>query len=98
MLSNTQNADFELNVILQEEGLSDGSKIFVAYCDDLDIASQGETPDEAQANFVEAVDLWLGTASQTEIEAKLFVVRRRKPIILKRIPVHYGQTAGVIGQ
>lgn len=91
MLSNTQSTDFELNVILQEEGLSDGSKVFVAYCDDLDIASQGETPDEAQANFVEAVDLWLDTASKMEIEAKLSVVRRRKPIILKRIPVQFSE-------
>ena len=48
-----------INITINEENLSDGSIIFVAYCPRLEIASQGKTIDEALANIKEAVELYL---------------------------------------
>ena len=44
---------------------------FVALCAALDIASQGSTRDEARKNLLEAVEGFLETASQKEIESRL---------------------------
>ena len=44
---------------------------FVALCNELDIASQGDTIEEARANLTEAVELFFETASPTEIEQRL---------------------------
>jgi predicted RNase H-like HicB family nuclease len=44
---------------------------FVALCNELDIASEGETVEEARANLTEAVELFFETASPTEIEQRL---------------------------
>lgn len=44
---------------------------FVALCPELDVASQGETVEEAKANLREAVELFLETASASEIESRL---------------------------
>lgn len=41
---------------------------YVALCPELDIASQGETIEEARDNLVEAVELFFETASPSEIE------------------------------
>lgn len=40
---------------------------FVALCPDLDIASQGDTIEEARQNLQEAVELFLETADPSEI-------------------------------
>lgn len=48
-------------VIYQEDGG------FVALCPELDVASQGDTLDEARANLREAVELFLECASPAEI-------------------------------
>jgi len=40
----------------------------VAFCPELDIASQGETVEKASAMLSEAVTLFLETASASEIE------------------------------
>lgn len=34
-------------------------KFFVAHCQDLDVTSQGETVEEAQANIKEAIELYI---------------------------------------
>jgi len=52
--------------IVQKEG--DG---FVAICTELDVVSQGDTVEEARANLKEAVELFLETASDEEIEDRL---------------------------
>ncbi len=52
--------------VVEREG--DG---FVALCPEFDIASQGDTVEQATANLREAVELFLETASPEEI------VRRR---------------------
>ncbi|MEV6342315.1 type II toxin-antitoxin system HicB family antitoxin [Actinoplanes sp. NPDC051851] len=46
---------------------------YVARCLELDVASQGESLDEAMTNLREAVELYLGEAAQPQIEATPFV-------------------------
>ena len=56
----------QLTAIIEREG--DG---YVSLCPELDIASQGETVDEARSNLKEALELFFETASATEIEPRL---------------------------
>ena len=58
--------EYDLTTMITREG--DG---FVSLCPELDVASQGDTPDEAQANLVEALELFLECATQGEIERRL---------------------------
>jgi predicted RNase H-like HicB family nuclease len=44
---------------------------FVAICPDLDIASQGDSVEEASSNLREAVELFMETAEAAEIETRL---------------------------
>ena len=44
---------------------------FVALCPELDIASQGKTVEEARKNLAEAIELFLETASPSEIEGRM---------------------------
>jgi len=44
---------------------------WVALCPELDIASQGDTLEGARANLVEAVELFLETASPAEVGSRL---------------------------
>jgi predicted RNase H-like HicB family nuclease len=44
---------------------------YVAFTPDLDIASQGETPEIALANLKEAVSLFLECASSEEVAGRL---------------------------
>ena len=55
----------ELTAIIESEG--DG---YVALCPEVDVASQGETATEARANLQEALELFIETASETEIEQR----------------------------
>ena len=50
-----------LTALVQREG--DG---WAALCPELDVASQGDTIEEARANLQEAVELFLETASKAE--------------------------------
>jgi len=54
-----------LTAVLEREG--DG---YVALCPEIDVASQGDTLDAARANLREAVELFLDTASSTEITGR----------------------------
>ncbi len=45
--------------------------LYVSVCPELDIASQGETVEEARRNLLEAVELFLDVASEKEIERRL---------------------------
>jgi predicted RNase H-like HicB family nuclease len=47
---------------------SDG---YVSLCPELDIASQGDTIEEARKNLVEAVELFFEAASPSEIQQRL---------------------------
>ena len=44
---------------------------YVATCPELDVASQGNSVSEARTNLREAIELFLETASVTEIEQRL---------------------------
>lgn len=44
---------------------------YVALCPELDIASQGQTVEEARDNLVEALQLFLESASASEIESRM---------------------------
>ena len=45
--------------------------MYVALCPELDIASQGETVEEARNNLKEAIELFFETASSQEIRERL---------------------------
>ncbi len=44
---------------------------YVALCPELDIASQGQSVEEARTNLIEAIELFFETASANEIESRL---------------------------
>ena len=56
----------QLTCVLERDG--DG---FVSLCPELDIASQGDTIEQARANLIEAVELFFETADKTEITQRL---------------------------
>jgi predicted RNase H-like HicB family nuclease len=56
----------QLTAIIEREGSG-----FVALCAELDIASQGETVEEARRNLLEAVELFFETADPSEVESRL---------------------------
>ncbi len=60
-----------LTVAIEKEQLSTGEEIYVALCLELDIASQGPSIETAKANLREAVELFLETASPSELERRL---------------------------
>lgn len=55
-----------LTALVQREG--DG---YVSLCPELGVASQGQNVEEARANLREAVELFLETASPSEIAERL---------------------------
>lgn len=58
--------NYRLTAILQRE-----DNMYVALCPELDIASQGETIEEAKSNLKEALTLFLECASKSEIKYRL---------------------------
>ena len=56
----------KLTAIIEKEG--DG---YVALCPEVDVASQGDTIDEARKNIKEALELFFETASAEEINTRL---------------------------
>jgi len=56
---------YKLTGIIEKEG--DG---YVALCPELDIASQGDTVEEARANLQEALVLFYETASSQEVKGR----------------------------
>ncbi len=58
---------------------------YVALCPELDIASQGETIEEARSNLLEALELFLETASPEEINERL-----REEVYVTRVEVAVG--------
>ncbi|MCX8490109.1 MAG: type II toxin-antitoxin system HicB family antitoxin [Cyclobacteriaceae bacterium] len=60
------NKKFQFTAVIEKEG--DG---YVSLCPELDIASQGNSIEEASANLKEAVELFFETASTTEVKQRL---------------------------
>lgn len=56
----------QLIAIIEREGDS-----YVSLCPELDIASQGESVEDARNNLREVIELFFETASQTEIQNRL---------------------------
>jgi len=44
---------------------------YTALCPELDIASQGDSVEQARRNLLEAIELFLETASESEIQERL---------------------------
>ena len=64
----------QFTAIIEREG-----EAYVALCPELDVASQGTSIEDARKNLIEAVELFLETASAAEVEqrlhAEVFVTR-----------------------
>jgi len=56
----------QLTAIIEGEGSS-----YVSLCPELDIASQGDTIEEARINLREALELFFAAASPSEIQTRL---------------------------
>jgi predicted RNase H-like HicB family nuclease len=69
----------QLTALIEREG-----ERFVALCPELDVASQGDTLDEARSNLAEAVQLVLEEASPDEVQRRLhsevYVTRLEVPV------------------
>ena len=70
----------QLTAIIEREG--DG---YVSLCPELDIASQGDTTEEARANLIEALELFFETADASEIERRL-----SKEVCVEQVEVKVG--------
>ncbi|MBK6542331.1 MAG: type II toxin-antitoxin system HicB family antitoxin [Flavobacteriales bacterium] len=55
----------ELTAIIEREG--DG---YVSLCPELDVASQGDTIEEARTNLIEALELFFETATPEELRER----------------------------
>ena len=55
----------QMTAIIEREGNG-----YVSFCPELDIASQGDTVQEARENLREALELFFETASPTEIQQR----------------------------
>lgn len=68
-----------VTAIIEREG--DG---YVGLCPELDIASQGDTVEQARANLLEALQLFFETADPAEVERRfhgeVFVTRLEVPV------------------
>lgn len=53
---------YRVSVVIEHE-----DQWYVAFCPELDIASQGKTIEEARANLKEAIELYLKHADPSEI-------------------------------
>ena len=73
------NPSRRLTAIIERE---DGG--FVALCRDLNVASQGNSIEEARTNLIEALTLFLETADPSEIEkrfhSEVFVTQVEVPV------------------
>lgn len=72
--------NLQLTAVIEREG--DG---FVSLCPEIDVASQGDTIEEARANLVEALELFFESADEGEIAR-----RRSGEVYVTRIEVAVG--------
>lgn len=62
-------------------------KLFVSWCPELDVASQGKTVEEALANLKEAVELYLEDEKAST---------KRGPTFFTTFEVHHGKATGPV--
>jgi predicted RNase H-like HicB family nuclease len=60
------NKKFQFTAVIEKEGEG-----YVSLCPELDIASQGDTVEQASSNLKEAVELFFESASGKEISERL---------------------------
>lgn len=70
----------QFTAIIEREG--DG---YVSLCPELDIASQGDTVEQARNNLIEALELFFETASPSEVENRL-----KTEVFITRLEVAVG--------
>jgi predicted RNase H-like HicB family nuclease len=70
----------QLTAIIEREGNG-----YVSLCPELDIASQGETIEEARNNLQEALELFFEAASKEEIKDRL-----REEVYITQVEVAVG--------
>ena len=70
----------QLTAIIAREG--DG---YVALCPEVDVASQGDTVDEARTNLQEALELFFETASPEEIKTRF-----HREVYITQVEVAFG--------
>ena len=59
---------------------------YVSYCEELGIASQGETVNEAKENLEEAIEMFFEDASQSEILSLLAHLKPESPVEIQHHP------------
>lgn len=62
--------NLQLTAVIEREG--DG---FVSLCPEIDVASQGDTIEDARANLIEALEMFFEAADPSEITRRLSVLR-----------------------
>lgn len=70
----------EFTALVEREGNG-----YVALCPEFDVASQGDTVEEAKRNLAEAVSLFLETADPSEIDR-----RQHSEVFVTRLEVSVG--------
>ncbi len=70
----------QLTAIIEREGAG-----YVALCPELDIASEGDTVEEARENLREALELFFESASPEEIKGRL-----HEDVYITRVEVAVG--------
>ncbi len=61
--------NYQVTALIEEENNG-----YVSLCPELDIASQGDTIEEACSNLQEAVELFFETASEKEINGRIMKI------------------------
>jgi len=56
----------QFTAIIEREGSG-----YVSFCPQLDIASQGDTVEDARKNLIEALELFFETADRAEVKTRL---------------------------
>jgi len=74
------NSTQQFTAIIERE--EDG---YVSLCPELDIASQGDTVEEARNNLVEAIELFFEVADPAEITARM-----KSDVFITRLEVSVG--------
>ena len=70
---------WKLRCAIEQEG-----DWFVSYCDELNIASQGRSIDEARNNLEEAIQMFFEDASSTEILGALSKIEPETTVEIQR--------------
>ena len=74
------NKKFQFTAVIEKEGNG-----YVSLCPELDVASQGDTVEEASANLKEAVELFFVSASNKEVSQRL-----HEEVFITRLEVAIG--------